>query len=355
MSRALAILENPTFNRRYAARHKPGRAQSSRPITHPYRRAPVSGEHFPTGHFGNQPAPARRPSDIDGASLAEILPDDGFPLDQALEYLLPVLAAVEAAHAAGIVHRDLKPSNILVSCDGEVKVADFGLAESLENRLIRLPLTMTGAVAGTTEYLAPELFRQGGAADARSDLYALGVLLYELLAGVPPRGAWRPASEIQPVDIRYDDAIGKAMHPDPAQRFASAGEMRAAILRVGASPPRYAGAPRLNRAVRAADFLWSLGGAFCLLLSTATFSHLDKEPVKLPLNLFGDRLRLVAGWLAAKALLLALGAMGLWQIARLWRFRRVPLREALPAPFGLALGAGHRALGDRVVRERGKS
>ncbi|HEX9236304.1 MAG TPA: protein kinase, partial [Actinomycetota bacterium] len=103
---------------------------------------------------------------------------------QVVEVALPVLAALDHAHGHGIVHRDVKPENILIADDGTVKVADFGLARAFADSHVS---QAEGTVTGTVQYLAPEQV-QGEPADPRTDLYALGVVMFELLTGAPPYG-----------------------------------------------------------------------------------------------------------------------------------------------------------------------
>ena len=120
---------------------------------------------------------------VDGESLAELVHREG-PLapEQAVHLVLQACAGLEAAHQAGLVHRDVKPGNLLLSRDGVLKIADFGIARAHD----ATRLTLTGTVLGTAAYLAPE---QALAEEvtAAADVYALGAVLYELLTGVPPR------------------------------------------------------------------------------------------------------------------------------------------------------------------------
>ena len=119
---------------------------------------------------------------LPGQSLAELVHAQGaIAVGQAVEIVAQVAEALAAAHAAGIVHRDIKPANVMVDAHGHVKVLDFGIARLTSGT----SLTQTAMVIGSAAYLAPELIR-GTSADARSDIYAIGCVLYELLAGQPP-------------------------------------------------------------------------------------------------------------------------------------------------------------------------
>ncbi|MGV9453816.1 Stk1 family PASTA domain-containing Ser/Thr kinase [Streptomyces sp. NPDC003635] len=126
---------------------------------------------------------------VAGCTLRDVLRDRGALQPRAaLDILEPVLAALGAAHRAGFVHRDMKPENVLIGDDGRVKVADFGLVRSVDS-----VTNTTGAVLGTVAYLAPEQIDQPGTADARVDVYACGVVLYEMLTGEQPHSGESPA------------------------------------------------------------------------------------------------------------------------------------------------------------------
>ena len=111
--------------------------------------------------------------------------------------LEPILSALAAAHAAGIVHRDVKPENVLLADDGRVKLADFGLARLTAN----LSVTSTTTMIGTVAYFSPEQVLRG-VADARSDVYAAGIMLFEMLTGRPPYEGETPISVAQPACLR---------------------------------------------------------------------------------------------------------------------------------------------------------
>lgn len=126
---------------------------------------------------------------VAGCTLRDVLRERGALQPRAaLDILEPVLAALGAAHRAGFVHRDMKPENVLIGDDGRVKVADFGLVRS-----VNTVTSTTGAVLGTVSYLSPEQIEQPGTADARVDVYACGVVLYEMLTGDRPHDGDSPA------------------------------------------------------------------------------------------------------------------------------------------------------------------
>lgn len=148
--------------------------------------------------------------------------------------------ALEFAHQQGVVHRDVKPANVLMTSDGTLKVADFGIAKAA---FVSSDITTTGAILGTVTYLSPEQAR-GLEPDARSDLYALGVVLYEMVSGRPPfheetqiATAMRHLRDVPPpprsiragIPRALESVIMKALEKDPDDRFQSAREMRAAL------------------------------------------------------------------------------------------------------------------------------
>lgn len=187
--------------------------------------------------------------DVEGENLKELVQRAGrLPVRQALELAVAVADGLAFAHEHGLVHRDVKPQNVLLSGEGEVKVTDFGIARSLD---VEHGVTQAGTVLGTSEYLAPEQ-ASGRPASPATDVYSLGVVLWELLAGdVPFAGdsfvavAMRHVNEPVPslrelrpdVSPRLAAAVERALAKDPARRFPSmpslAGELRACLAELG--------------------------------------------------------------------------------------------------------------------------
>jgi eukaryotic-like serine/threonine-protein kinase len=176
---------------------------------------------------------------VEGSNLSQVLARSGrFSPASAAALIGQVLDALDCAHGFGIVHRDVKPANILLLADGRVKMTDFGIS-----RLDSSALTQTGSVIGTPSYMSPEQCR-GEPADARSDLFCVGVVLYELLSGARPF-AGRNVTEIAlqvmnqpPADIRTINpglsaslvaVIERAIAKQPEGRFATAAEMAASL------------------------------------------------------------------------------------------------------------------------------
>jgi len=189
---------------------------------------------------------------VDGQTLREIVKTTG-PMTQqrVVEVMADVCAALDFSHRHNIIHRDVKPANVMINGVGAVKVMDFGIARALgEGQNV----TQTAAVIGTAQYLSPEQAR-GEAVDARSDVYAAGCVLFELLTGEPPftgdtpvavayqhvREDPRAPSELNPsVPPALDAVVLKALSKNPANRYQSAAEMRADLVRVRNGEPVHA-------------------------------------------------------------------------------------------------------------------
>jgi serine/threonine protein kinase len=174
---------------------------------------------------------------VEGASLKDLIAR-GLTVGESVEIVRQVLAGTKFAHERGIIHRDLKPQNVLVDREGRARVADFGIARAGASEI-----TQTGSVLGTAQYLSPEQ-AQGHETDARSDLYSIGVLLYECLTGRVPFEADSPVavalkqisepprrpSELNPqIPPALDAVVLQALAKDPANRFQNADQFIAAL------------------------------------------------------------------------------------------------------------------------------
>ena len=188
---------------------------------------------------------------VEGGTLADLIASGPLPAERALRLAAQVADALTVAHAASIVHRDLKPSNVMMPASDRVKVVDFGLAKltgaAQSTSETTSPLTAAGTIVGTAPYMSPEQ-ASGGAVDARSDLFSLGTILYEMLAGrMPFRGdsavgtlaailkdTPEPIPGIRPTVAQLVD---RCLRKDRAERFQSAVELVAAIEECLASKP----------------------------------------------------------------------------------------------------------------------
>ncbi|MEW2129136.1 protein kinase domain-containing protein [Streptomyces sp. NPDC005435] len=189
---------------------------------------------------------------VEGRPLGSVLADDvrqlgAMPADRALRIAADVLAALEISHEKGLVHRDIKPGNVMVTPRGVVKVMDFGIARAMQSGVTSM--TQTGMVVGTPQYLSPEQ-ALGRGVDARSDLYSVGIMLFQLVTGRLPFDADSPLAiayahvqeePVAPSSINralppaVDALIARALRKNPAERFPTAEAMREECLRVAAS------------------------------------------------------------------------------------------------------------------------
>jgi beta-lactam-binding protein with PASTA domain/predicted Ser/Thr protein kinase len=187
---------------------------------------------------------------VNGRTLKEVLTAEGRLMPRrALEIVGDISAAIDFSHRHGIIHRDIKPGNVMLTQTGQVKVMDFGIARALASGASTM--TQTSAVIGTAQYLSPEQAR-GEPVDARSDVYATGCVLFELLCGHPPfvgdnpvsvayqhvrEDPKPPSASNRDVTPDVDAVVLKALAKNPLNRYQSAGEMRADVMRAAAGRP----------------------------------------------------------------------------------------------------------------------
>lgn len=205
---------------------------------------------------------------VEGKPLGSVLQEDtrqfgAMPADKALRVTADVLAALETSHEMGLVHRDIKPGNVMMTKRGVVKVMDFGIARAMQSGVTSM--TQTGMVVGTPQYLSPEQ-ALGRGVDARSDLYSVGIMLFQLLTGRLPFDADSPLAiayahvqeePVAPSSINrsvtpaMDALVARALKKNPNERFPSAAAMRDECLRVAGAGQTHApvivqGAPTTN-------------------------------------------------------------------------------------------------------------
>jgi serine/threonine protein kinase len=165
---------------------------------------------------------------VDGSPLSQWIAESRLDVPKAIEIVRQVCEALAYAHAQGVIHRDIKPSNILLDAQGQAKVADFGLArlDHVETASGALSMSRTGQFMGTPAYAAPEQVKDAAHVDHRADIYALGVLLYEMLTGDLPRGVFQPPSRKAGSATHLDEVVRRAMQERPEDRYQAAADLQ---------------------------------------------------------------------------------------------------------------------------------
>ncbi len=169
---------------------------------------------------------------VEGTDIAKIIKEtDYYDINQKLNVIIQVCKALAYAHKNGVIHRDIKPANILIDSERNVLVADFGIAQFFDDDSEGDQLTRQGVVLGTLAYMSPEQKTSFGNLTASSDLYSLGVVMYELFTGTKPLGNFRSPSVVNPkIPDILSDIILKCLEPEPSNRFSSADELKDQLL-----------------------------------------------------------------------------------------------------------------------------
>jgi eukaryotic-like serine/threonine-protein kinase len=301
---------------------------------------------------------------LDGRSLKELIVARGpAPVKTAIDYARQILAAVGFAHRHGIVHRDIKPHNVLVGPEGRLKVTDFGIARSGASQM-----TEVGSIIGTAQYLSPEQAR-GAHVDQTSDLYSVGVVLYEMLTGqVPFTGDTpleiamkhlsevpKPPSELRP-DIPHDldSVVLRALAKDPAERYQSAEEMDADLARVAKGLPVDPDTETAATAVLSGSGLMAAAPTSVLARPTQVAPVRPAPPAPPPpAGYYGyegppRRRRPVWPWILAVLLLAAAGAAAWFAYTKIEE--QLSANETVSVPF---VKGSLRSLAERKIRDRG--
>jgi len=174
---------------------------------------------------------------VDGANLRQLERSRRLSPEEAFAIVPKICEALQFAHDEGIVHRDIKPENILVDSKGRVKIADFGIAKLVGRKE---DITLTGAqhTLGTPHYMAPEQIDTPTKVDHRADIYALGVVFYEMLTGELPMGRFEPPSKRVQVDVRVDEVVLRSLERSPERRYQTVGAVKTEVESIAATPRR---------------------------------------------------------------------------------------------------------------------
>jgi len=178
---------------------------------------------------------------VEGSTLRDVVKSRELAPEHALAIVPYLCDALQYAHDKGVVHRDIKPENILMSVDGSVKIADFGLSRILGNESQQYSLTATHQVMGTPRYMAPEQLEGTHSVDHRADIYSLGVVIYEMLTGELPIGRFAAPSAKVEIDVRLDDVVLRTLEKEPQRRYQRASQIKSDVQSITSSnDPAYA-------------------------------------------------------------------------------------------------------------------
>lgn len=288
---------------------------------------------------------------VDGVSLRQLLANSRISAREALAIVPQICDALQFAHDQGIVHRDIKPENILLDRRGRVKVADFGLAKLVRagsepilasgGSPVSPSLTQAGTILGTPNYIAPEQVEHPAEVDHKVDIYALGVVFYQMLTGeLPGKPIAPPSSRAQgmQIDVRLDEIVLRAMEANPERRYAEANQMKTAVeaVRTTSSKPDLVRAGQILLGFQSVAALRLLGLAVLLVLIAIGIINYGLQPG--PIRMATAITSTVACALVASiAYLIEIGKQskaGGWSSRRRWGYHLVVL-----VIFGVAAAA----------------
>jgi len=285
---------------------------------------------------------------VDGVSLRQLLAAGRLAPREALAIVPPLCDALQYAHDRGILHRDIKPENILVDRLGRVKIADFGLARLTDSD--EETLATVGVVMGTPAYMAPEQGATVGRVDHRADLYALGVVFYQMLTGeLPKADDLQPPSHRVRLDVRLDEIVLRALEKDPQRRYADATEFRTRVEAMTTGPD--CGAPATAARKRSWRLRWRWAfalGAVVVLIGFIFLLVLDDAVEREP-EVVGNKSVITGAVVSPEAyalrpdatLLDAIAAAGGWtEAADLKRITIRPAENAEDNPVSVFAGTG---------------
>ena len=173
---------------------------------------------------------------VDGVNVRQLLDAGSSRREEALAIVPQICDALQYAHDHGVVHRDIKPENVLLNKEGQVKIADFGIAKLVGRDAPDLTLTGAGQIVGTPQYMAPEQIEHPLEVDHRADIYSLGVVFYQMLTGELPIGRFAPPSKKVQIDVRLDEVVLRALEKEPELRYQQASEVKTEVETIATTP-----------------------------------------------------------------------------------------------------------------------
>jgi predicted Ser/Thr protein kinase len=229
---------------------------------------------------------------VEGVNLRQLLGADRIPSKEALAIVPPVCDALQFAHDRGIVHRDIKPENILLNKNGQVKIADFGVAKIVgpdsacypsgrtDPSELSVEVTEAGSVIGTPRYMAPEQRDRPGEVDHRADIYSLGVVFYQMLTGeLPAQKIEAPSKKIR-LDVRLDEVVLRALDKNPERRYQQVVDIKTMCATLAQAAPAVSNdtAPGAGQAWQPPAAERSQGGEADANVSQADFDRMSRDP-----------------------------------------------------------------------------